>query len=139
MIKLISFALSFSVSIIAITMAEAAEPVISLRMPESNIEEIIVTQARMRSEVVTETPVVLRALSGGILDSKGVTDLSGLRDLLPNVHVYPNYLTPVIYIRGIGSNGQDAGLEQQVGLFIDNVNYGVSRQKHHCRRDPDQD
>ena len=125
MIKLISFALSFSVYIIAITMAEAAEPEISLRTPESNIEEIIVTQARMRSEVVTETPVVLRALSGGILDSKGVTDLSGLRDLLPNVHVYPNYLTPVIYIRGIGSNGQDAGLEQQVGLFIDNVNYGA--------------
>jgi outer membrane receptor protein involved in Fe transport len=101
----------------------ASPPGHTQQAASGGLEEIIVS-ARLRKEAVTETPTVVTAVTGEMLEQNGITDIKALAAIVPNIHIAPNFLTDVIYIRGIGNPGTNVGFEQQVGLFIDGVYYG---------------
>jgi outer membrane receptor protein involved in Fe transport len=90
---------------------------------ESTIEEVIVT-ATKREESVQDVPIAVSAFSGQDLDQRGVVDMYGLQQVSPSVSVYNSNSTSnggTFRIRGIGTTGNNPGLESAVGTFIDGI------------------
>jgi outer membrane receptor protein involved in Fe transport len=90
---------------------------------ETSIEEIIVT-ATKREESIQEIPIAVSAFSGQDLDQRGVVDMYGLQEVAPSVAVYNSNSTSnggTFRIRGIGTTGNNPGLESAVGTFIDGI------------------
>ena len=90
---------------------------------ETSIEEIIVT-ATKREESIQEIPIAVSAFSGQDLEQRGVVDMYGLQEVAPSVSVYSSNSTSnggTFRIRGIGTTGNNPGLEAAVGTFIDGI------------------
>jgi outer membrane receptor protein involved in Fe transport len=94
--------------------------------PSTQVEEVVVT-ARLRSENLAETPAVVTAVSGESLEQQGITTISQLTQVVPLVTIVRGSLADVFYIRGIGTQANNAGFEQSVGLFMDGVYFGNGR------------
>jgi len=92
----------------------------------ADIDEIIVN-ARKRAETLLDSPVAVTAIGGAELEARGVTSLAQISALAPGLVAAPTPLMDSYYIRGIGSQPQNPGFEQSVGLFVDGVYYGVGR------------
>ena len=106
----------------------AASPSLAAAADRSTVtggagDEIIV-RARLRNETVSRAPLVVTAVAGAALAQAGVTDLTSLENLVPNVKITPGFLLDSMNIRGIGTASTNSGFEQQVGLFIDGAYYG---------------
>lgn len=87
------------------------------------MDEIIVT-ATKREESVQDIPIAVSAYRGEDLDSRGVQDLYGLQEVSPSISVYSANSTSnggTLRIRGVGTTGNNPGLEAAVGTFIDGV------------------
>jgi iron complex outermembrane recepter protein len=93
---------------------EAANP--------SALTEIIVT-AEKRSENIQDVPISVIALSAQQLQDSGVTDIKSLTVLTPGLTVTSttNENSTTARIRGIGTVGDNPGLESSVGIVIDGV------------------
>src|SRR5579859_471216 len=89
----------------------------------NQVEEVIV-RARQREETVSQAPLVVTAVTGAALTQAGITDLTSLENLVPNIKIAPGFLLDTFNIRGIGTANANSGFEQQVGLFIDGAYYG---------------
>jgi iron complex outermembrane receptor protein len=90
---------------------------------EREIEEIIVT-ATKRGEGIQEVPIAVSAFSGEDLESRGAQDLYALQQVAPSLAVYNsngNSGQTSVRIRGVGTTGNNPGLEAAVGTFIDGV------------------
>ena len=106
---LVAFALSK-----VVVAAEANQPA---------IEEIIVT-ATKREASIQEVPIAVSAYTGEDLAARGVEDLYGLQEVSPSVAVYNSNSTSnggTLRIRGVGTTGNNPGLEAAVGTFIDGI------------------
>jgi outer membrane receptor protein involved in Fe transport len=86
------------------------------------LTEIIVT-AQKRQENIQDVPVSVMALSGQELQDAGVKDIKNLQVLTPGVTVTSTTSENVTTarIRGIGTVGDNPGLESSVGVVIDGV------------------
>ncbi|MCY4093651.1 MAG: TonB-dependent receptor [Gammaproteobacteria bacterium] len=87
------------------------------------IEEIIVT-ATKRAESIQDVPIAVSAITGYDLYARGVEDLYGLAEVAPSLAVYSSNSTSnggTLRIRGVGTTGNNPGLEAAVGTFIDGV------------------
>ncbi|MBV1878949.1 MAG: TonB-dependent receptor [Pseudomonadales bacterium] len=87
------------------------------------IEEVVVT-ATKRAESVQDVPIAVSAFRGEDLESRGVQDLYGLQEVSPSISVYSSNSTSnggTVRIRGVGTTGNNPGLEAAVGTFIDGV------------------
>ncbi len=90
---------------------------------EIQVEEIVVTATR-REESIQDIPIAVSAFSGDDLERRGVQDLYGLQEVAPSVAIYSSNSTSnggTIRIRGVGTTGNNPGLEAAVGTFIDGV------------------
>ena len=90
---------------------------------QPTIEEIVVT-ATKREESIQDVPVAVSAYTGEDLAARGVEDLYGLQEVSPSVAVYNSNSTSnggTVRIRGVGTTGNNPGLEAAVGTFIDGV------------------
>ena len=90
---------------------------------QREIEEIIVT-ATKREESIQDVPIAVSAFSGEDLAARGVQDLYGLQEVSPSIAVYSSNSTSnggTLRIRGVGTTGNNPGLEAAVGTFIDGV------------------
>ena len=103
--------------------ADAADATAAGAGKSTEVGAIVVT-SRLRKELVSQTPAVVTAISGDTLSQSGVTDLSHIDLLAPNVNVSTGFLLDSFHVRGIGSNASNPGSEQQVGLYVDGVYYG---------------
>ncbi len=86
-------------------------------------EEIIVT-ATKRETSVQDIPIAVSAFTGEDLDARGVQDLYGLQEVSPSISVYSSNSTSnggTVRIRGVGTTGNNPGLEAAVGTFIDGI------------------
>jgi iron complex outermembrane receptor protein len=84
--------------------------------------EIIVT-AEKREENIQDVPISVISVSSRALQDAGVKDINQLQVLAPGVTVSSDASdsTTVARIRGIGTVGDNLGLESSVGLVIDGV------------------
>ncbi len=86
------------------------------------VEKVVVTATRRETQLV-KTPVAVTAVSGKTLEAAEVENIEDLVALVPSL-VITNNGHPFAYttrIRGIGTQGDNPGLEAAVGTFIDGV------------------
>ena len=101
---------------------EAAAPEPARRYAGS-IEEITVT-ATKREANIQDVPIAISAFSGDDLQRRGIQDLEGLQQVAPSLIAYTSNSESnggTLRIRGMGTTGNNAGLEAAVGTFIDGV------------------
>ncbi|MBL9064745.1 MAG: TonB-dependent receptor [Sphingopyxis sp.] len=89
---------------------------------ETSDETIIVTATR-RSEALSDVPIAVSAVTGETLEKTGATDVRALGQVAPSLLVSgaTSEVNFSARIRGIGTVGENPGLESSVGLFIDGV------------------
>lgn len=92
--------------------------------PSDLIEEVIVVTATRRSESVQKIPVSVSVVSGDDLAKAGVSDTRGLVGLAPSFFLTSSSSEvggTTARIRGIGTQGNNPGLESAVGMYVDGV------------------
>ncbi len=85
--------------------------------------DIIVTATR-RNEALSDVPLAVSAVTGDMLAKSGATDIRALNQLSPSLLVSSTTSDAggaAARIRGIGTVGDNPGLESSVALFIDGV------------------
>lgn len=92
----------------------------------AQLEEVIVT-AQKRAESLQDVPISMTAVSGEKLDDAGITNLEQLSEFVPNLSITENAVNTIITMRGI-SIGSNQSFEQSVGVYVDGVHFGKSRQ-----------
>jgi len=92
----------------------------------AELEEVIVT-AQKRAESLQDVPVSLMAISGTKIAEAGLHSFQELSQYVPNLSITENAVNTIISMRGIGV-GANQSFEQSVGVYVDGVHYGKSRQ-----------
>lgn len=115
----------FPASVIATVIAAAFSPVAyaqqSSTADKQAITEVIVT-AQKRPESASKTPLSLTALSADDLQKQGVSDVSDLTNVVPNVQIGTGDAGNTnIYIRGIGSNNTTEQGDPAAAFHVDGV------------------
>ncbi len=89
---------------------------------ETSVEDIIIT-ATKREQSLQDVPVVVTAVSGQLMQDAGVKDIKDLTILTPGLTVTStsNETVTTARIRGVGTVGDNPGLESSVGVVIDGV------------------
>jgi len=119
------FSMVSRLSILAATTALT----LSLTMPafaQTSDDEIVVT-ATKRNETIFDVPLAVTAVTGDTLEQAQIRDLSDLQNVAPSLLFSQSTGSnqSILTIRGIGTPGQNAGLEQSVGVVIDGVFRGL--------------
>ncbi len=94
--------------------AAAAAPVV--------VEEIVVTATR-RETLLMKTPIAVTAVDQATLDRNGVTSVSELANLVPNMDISTinGQSTPIISMRGVRSTNETELGDPAVGVHLDGV------------------
>ena len=84
--------------------------------------EIVVTATR-RAQALSDVPIAVSAVTAESLQNSGASDIRQLNQLAPSLLVSSatNESSGVARIRGIGTVGENPGLESSVAVFIDGV------------------
>ncbi|MBE2211994.1 MAG: TonB-dependent receptor [Xanthomonadaceae bacterium] len=87
-----------------------------------SLDSITVT-AQKREEVMQDVPIAITAVSEQLLQDTGVRDIKDLQVLVPGLTVTSTQSEAITTarIRGIGTVGDNVGLESSVGIVIDGV------------------
>ncbi|MDG2049506.1 MAG: TonB-dependent receptor [Myxococcota bacterium] len=90
-----------------------------------DVEEITVT-ATKRSQNIQDVPISITAIGAQTILDAGITRFTELQQFVPNLQIRPvtDTRSTSIRIRGIGSVGNNAGIDPSVGVFIDGVYQG---------------
>lgn len=86
-------------------------------------EEIIVT-ATLREANVQNIPIAVTAVAPEALERQGIADIKTLSAITPSFNIQSSQTETQgtsIRIRGVGTTGNNTGLESSVGVFIDGV------------------
>jgi iron complex outermembrane recepter protein len=86
---------------------------------QSQLEEVVVT-AEKRESSLQKTAVAVAAVSQADLEQNGVTDITGLQKVAPDVNITNNSAGPTINIRGLyTTQGNSPGSEGVVAVYFD--------------------
>jgi len=88
----------------------------------TTVDDIIVT-AQKREQSLQDVPIVVTSLSQEVLEDAGVKDIKDLTILTPGMTVTSTTTeaSTTARIRGVGTVGDNPGLESSVGVVIDGV------------------
>jgi iron complex outermembrane receptor protein len=93
-----------------------------------NSGDIVVT-AQFKQQRVQDTPLSITAISGELMDARGIRDVAEIAKSVPNVFVERQVAGTgagaSAYIRGIGQSDPHFAVEPGVGIYVDDVYYGV--------------
>jgi iron complex outermembrane receptor protein len=95
----------------------------SAAFAQAMLEEVVVT-ARKREESLQETPVAVSAFSGENMEELGMTSISDLTRVVPNVDMYSGNGTTGsanVFIRGVGARNTGVNFDSGVGIYMDGV------------------
>lgn len=89
---------------------------------QDNSGDIIVT-AQGRAQVLSNVPVAVSVVNGDALQRSGATDIRQIAQLAPSLQVSStgNEANGAARLRGIGTVGDNPGLESSVAVFVDGV------------------
>jgi iron complex outermembrane receptor protein len=95
---------------------------------EGQLEEILVT-AQFRAQNVQQTPIAITAFDASMLEARNTTDIADAANFAPNVQL-SNAATgfgqmSAIFIRGVGQADPHFAVEPGVGMYVDDVYFGV--------------
>lgn len=102
---------------------EATAPNDTTAQDYDNANDIVVTATR-RNETVQDVPIAITAVGAELLENAGVQDIRGLEQLAPSLQTTTGQSAATgasLFIRGIGTAGDNPGFEPAVGVFIDGV------------------
>jgi len=98
----------------------------ALTLPEiaaAQVDEIIVT-ATKRDTSVQDVPISVTVVSPAQLENQGITSIKDLTSVASGFNIQSSQTETQgtsIRIRGVGTTGNNIGLESAVGVFIDGV------------------
>jgi outer membrane receptor protein involved in Fe transport len=106
----------------ALVVAQGAWAADAASGPQTSLTEVVVT-AQKREQNLQDVPIAVMALSGQELKDAGVTDIKNMQILTPGLTVTSttSEASTTARIRGIGTVGDNVGLESSVGVVIDGV------------------
>lgn len=113
--KAIKWVLCASSSVLAVMAAQTASAQTSVT------DEVIVT-ATKRAQSVQDIPIAVTAVTPQRLEREGILDIKTLSAVAPGFSVQSTQTETQgtsIRIRGVGTTGNNIGLESAVGVFID--------------------
>ncbi|WP_297734634.1 TonB-dependent receptor [uncultured Maricaulis sp.] len=90
---------------------------------EARSVDVITVTAQKREEGIQDVPVAVTAYSEELLSNAGVSDIKDLAVIAPGLNVTSttNEFSTTARIRGIGTVGDNPGLESSVGIVINGV------------------
>jgi iron complex outermembrane receptor protein len=102
---------------------EAAPASATQKEEEATTLSALVVTAQKREEAMQDVPISITALPEQLLLDTGVRDIKDMQVLVPGLTVTStqNEAITTARIRGIGTVGDNAGLESSVGVVIDGV------------------
>lgn len=103
------------------SMAQAQDAQQDDQAPE---RDVIIVTATLRAADVQDIPLAVTAVSPAQLDRQNVQDIKSLTSISPSFNVQSSQTESQgtsIRIRGVGTTGNNTGLESSVGVFIDGV------------------
>ncbi len=100
-----------------------AEEAQSVDNTEADTGNVIIVRAQGRDQALADVPVAVSAVSGEMLEKSGVSDIRDLTQVAPSLLVSStgNEANGSARIRGIGTVGDNPGLESSVAVFVDGV------------------
>ncbi len=113
---------SVAAFVLPIALPVAAQAQQAAAAEAADVNEIIVTATR-RNQVLSDVPIAVSAVSAEQLQNSGGTDIRQLNQLAPSLLVSSatNESNGAARIRGVGTVGENPGLESSVAVFIDGV------------------
>jgi iron complex outermembrane receptor protein len=87
---------------------------------DNRLEDIVVT-AQKRSQNLQDVPISVAAITGDTIASSGVNSVEGISTVVPGITMTRQSAATIIFIRGIGTTGGQAGQEGAVATFVDGV------------------
>ncbi len=118
-----ALALAVFAALSANLQAQEAAPAQTKPDEEATTLATMTVTAQKREEAMQDVPIMLTALPEQLLQDAGVSDIKDVQLLVPGLHVSSttNESQTTARIRGVGTNGDNAGLESAVGVVIDGV------------------
>lgn len=115
----LAFGAAFALSLPAFAQdaAPAADPA------QRDVEEIIVT-ATKREANIQDVPIAVSAFQGAELAARRIDEIEDLAQISPSINVNTSNTSSAggtLRIRGVGTTGNNIGLEAAVGTFIDGI------------------
>jgi iron complex outermembrane receptor protein len=109
--------------IFACTVAQAQTPAADTPQAEVHTVDELVVTAQKRTQNLQDVPIVVTAVSAQQLQDAGVKDIKDLTVVTPGLSVTTtgSNTSTTARIRGIGTVGDNVGLESSVGVVIDGV------------------
>ena len=116
-------ALFAAASSIAISSAASAQVFDQVGGGDRRTVEVITVTAQQREESAQDVPISIGAYDTGALEAAGIQDIKDLISIAPGLMVTSTQSETITTarIRGIGTVGDNFGLESSVGVYIDGV------------------
>jgi len=110
-------------SVAVLSMVCAAGQVQAAEAADTAEVEAVIVTAQKREQNLQDVPIVVNVVSGQQLQDAGVRDVKDLQVLTPGLSVTSSTggAQTSIRIRGVGTIGDNPGLESSVGTVIDGV------------------
>ena len=80
---------------------------------QAQLEEVIVT-AQLRTESLQDVPISMVAMSGDTINELGLNNMEEFTANLPAVTIMNGPIGNLLFIRGVGTAGINAGIEQSL-------------------------
>lgn len=121
--KLRAQILKYSVAGLALVIASPAIAIAQEAQPADGNVDVIIVTAQKREQRLQDVPVVVTSMSSKVLQSAGVRDIKDMQVLTPGLTVTSttSEASTTARIRGVGTVGDNPGLESSVGIVIDGV------------------
>jgi iron complex outermembrane recepter protein len=116
-------ALALTLALASPALAQDVAPAPAEAAPASDIEIITITATR-RTQDVQSVPIAVTAITSEGLAARGIADVKDIQQIAPSLVVTDSNSTTnggVLRIRGVGTSGNNPGLESAVGTFIDGI------------------
>ncbi|MCL4671658.1 MAG: TonB-dependent receptor [Sphingomonadaceae bacterium] len=87
-------------------------------------KDVIIVTATLRAADVQDIPIAVTAVQPVELERQGIADIKSLSSLSPSFNIQSSQTETQgtsIKIRGVGTTGNNTGLESSVGVFIDGI------------------
>ncbi|MDC7693740.1 TonB-dependent receptor [Asticcacaulis sp. DXS10W] len=112
--------------VMALGAAAALTPAAQAQNAQAQTEEepqVITVTAQKREQSLQDVPIVVTTLSAKLLQDAGVKDIKDMQVLTPGLTVTStqNESLTTARIRGVGTVGDNPGMESSVGVVIDGV------------------